>query len=50
MERNGGKIVDVKLTRGEGRTRIHLNAQNLGSDLVVRLFNASAHIGAVAIG
>jgi gallate decarboxylase subunit D len=49
MERNGGELVDLKLTRGEGRTEVRLNAQNLGPDLVVRLFNASPHIGAVAI-
>jgi len=42
--------VDLKLTRGEGRTRVCLDAQYLGSDMVVYLFNEGAHIGAVAIG
>jgi gallate decarboxylase subunit D len=50
MERTGGEIVDLKLTRGEGRTRVCLDAQFLGPDLVVYLFNEGAHIGAVAIG
>ena len=50
MERDGANLVDLILTRGEGRTQVRLYAQNLGPDLVVHLFNASAHIGAVAIG
>ncbi len=50
MEWDGGRIVDFKLMRGEGRTQVCLDAQCLGPDLVVRLFNANAHIGAVAVG
>jgi gallate decarboxylase subunit D len=50
MEWDSGEIVDLKLTRGEGRTRVCLDAQYLGPDMVVYLFNEGAHIGAVAIG
>ena len=38
-----------ELTKGEGRTRISLSAQSLGSDLVVSIYNENAHIGAIAV-
>ena len=45
------KSVDrYELTRGEGKVRVSLRAQEMGEDLVVCLFNENAHIGAVAVG
>ena len=45
------KSVDrYKLTRGEGRIRVSLRAQEMGENLVVCIFNENAHIGAVAVG
>ena len=38
-----------ELTKGEGRTRISLSAQSLGSDIVVSIYNENAHIGAIAV-
>ena len=35
---------------GEGRFQVSLESVDMGSDLLVRIFNANAHIGAVAIG
>ena len=42
--------MDIKLTKGDGRDRVNLEAVYMGEGLVVRLFNESPHIGAVAIG
>ena len=39
-----------KITKGKGRTRLSLSAQDFGDDLVVLIFNENAHIGAVAVG
>jgi len=39
-----------EITRGEGRTRVTLSAKSLGDDFVVSIYNANAHIGAVAVG
>ncbi len=39
-----------EFTKGEGRTRVSLRVQEMGSELVVCIYNESAHIGAVAIG
>ena len=41
---------EFALSRGEGRTRIELLAQYLGSDLIVCIYNENAHLGAVAVG
>jgi hypothetical protein len=41
---------EYKITKGEGRTRIILSAESLGTGLVVFIYNENAHIGAVAIG
>jgi len=38
-----------QLSEGNGRTAIALEADFQGSDLVVRIFNDCAHIGAVAL-
>jgi gallate decarboxylase subunit D len=37
------------LTWGSGRTMIELTASELGSDLVVCIFNVNAHIGAISL-
>lgn len=34
---------------GTGRTKIFLSAREVGADLLVRIFNAQEHIGAVAL-
>jgi gallate decarboxylase subunit D len=39
----------VTFSEGTGRTKVQFAAQWIGRDLLVRLFNAQAHIGAVAI-
>ena len=43
-------MVEYELTKGEGRARVNVTVNSLGSDLVVRIYNQNAHIGAVAIG
>ena len=42
--------IRYELTKGEGRTRVHLLLSDIGGDLVVYIYNKNAHIGAVAIG
>ncbi len=42
--------MDFALTSGDGRSRVSLEAFYMGQDLIVRLFNDSAHLGAVAVG
>jgi gallate decarboxylase subunit D len=42
--------MEYLLNQGEGRTQVKLQASVLGHDLVVCIFNAAAHIGAVSIG
>jgi hypothetical protein len=42
-------MAEQELTRGEGRVRVNVAVDSLGSDLVVRIYNKNAHIGAVAI-
>ena len=39
-----------KLSKGKGRVKVSLLANNMGSDLVVFIYNENAHIGAVAVG
>jgi hypothetical protein len=43
-------MVEYELTKGEGRARVNITVNSLGSDLVVRIYNQDAHIGAVAVG
>ena len=43
-------MVRYELTSGEGRTKVNLLGNNMGSDLVVLIYNENAHIGAVAVG
>ncbi|MDH4291967.1 MAG: hypothetical protein OEV56_05100 [Dehalococcoidia bacterium] len=43
-------MVEYELTKGEGRARVNVTVSSLGNDLVVRIYNQNAHIGAVAIG
>ena len=43
-------MVEYELTKGEGRTRVNVTVSSMGSDLVVRIYNQDAHVGAVAIG
>jgi hypothetical protein len=43
-------MVEYELTKGEGRARVNVTVNSMGSDLVVRIYNQDAHIGAVAIG
>ena len=35
---------------GNGRLKVELQAISMGDDLVIRIYNEKAHIGAVAIG
>jgi len=42
-------MVEQELTKGEGRARVNVVVDSLGSDLVVRIYNQNAHIGAVAM-
>jgi gallate decarboxylase subunit D len=37
------------LHEGAGRTKVSLSARSMGNDLIIRLFNSQAHIGAVAL-
>jgi gallate decarboxylase subunit D len=39
----------MKLSQGTGRTRVQLTIQKIGSDYIVCIFNAQAHVGAVAV-
>ena len=43
-------MVEYELTKGEGRARVNVTVNSLGSGLVVRIYNQNAHIGAVAVG
>jgi hypothetical protein len=43
-------MVEYELTKGEARARVNVTVNSLGSDLVVRIYNQNAHIGAVAVG
>ena len=43
-------MVEYELTKGEGRARVDVTVNSMGSDLVVRIYNQDAHIGAVSVG
>jgi hypothetical protein len=43
-------MVEYELTKGEGRARVNVTVSSMGSDLVVRIYNQNAHVGAVAVG
>ena len=43
-------MLGYELTKGEGRARVNVTVNSMGNDLVVRISNQDAHIGAVAIG
>ena len=43
-------MAEYELTKGEGRARFNVTVDSMGSDLVVRIYNQDAHIGAVAVG
>ncbi len=42
--------MNLEITEGNNRTRITLLATSMGDDLIVQIYNSSAHIGAVALG
>jgi gallate decarboxylase subunit D len=42
--------MEYSLTRGEGKFQVSLVATTMGNDLLLRIFNEYAHIGAVAVG
>lgn len=46
----GSNSDKYELTTGEDRTKVSLLACHMGSDLIVRIYNENAHIGAVAVG
>jgi hypothetical protein len=43
-------MFEYMLTKGEGRATINVTVSSMGSDLLVRICNQDAHIGAVAVG
>jgi hypothetical protein len=43
-------MAEYELTKGKGRARVNVTISSMGSDLVVRIYNQDAHIGAVAVG
>jgi hypothetical protein len=43
-------MAEYELTKGQGRARVNVTVSSMGSDLVVRIYNQDAHIGAVAVG
>ena len=40
----------IKLTEGQGRTRVSLEASTIGQDLIICIYNDNPHMGAVAVG
>lgn len=42
--------MDKIFSRGEGRLHVSLRASAIGNDWLVHIFNANAHVGAVAVG
>jgi FixJ family two-component response regulator len=43
-------MVELEFAEGEGRARVSVAVNSMGSDLVVRIYNQGAHVGAVAVG
>jgi hypothetical protein len=43
-------MAEYELTKGKGRARVIVAVSGMGSDLVVRVYNQDAHVGAVALG
>jgi FixJ family two-component response regulator len=43
-------MVELEFAKGEGRARVSVAVNSMGSDLVVRIYNQGAHVGAVAVG
>ena len=43
-------MAEDELTKGQGRARVTVAVNSMGSDLVVRIYNQGAHVGAVALG
>jgi len=43
-------MAEYELIKGEGRASVKVAVNSMGSDLVVRIYNQNAHIGAVAVG
>lgn len=40
----------IEIVYGEGRCKLHLHAERLGSDYIVNIFGQGAHVGAVGVG
>ena len=43
-------MAEYEIAKGEGRARVSVTVSSMGSDLVVRIYNRGAHVGAVALG
>jgi hypothetical protein len=43
-------MAEYECARGAGRVRVSVTVNSMGSDLVVRIYNQGAHVGAVAVG
>jgi hypothetical protein len=43
-------MIEYQLAKGKGRARVNVTVDSMGSDLVVRICNQGAHVGAVAVG
>ncbi len=43
-------MAEYELTKGDGRAMVNVTVNSMGGDLVVRIYNQNAHIGAVALG